>query len=235
MWQLIYPPTCVLCLDRGSNGQDICQACLDELPRNHQACPICAEPMPRADSCCGHCIAKRPPFDRIYAPFLYEFPLSELIGALKFHGRLPLSRLLGEMMGDELERMGTAQPDMLMPVPLHTKRLRQRGYNQALELARPLARRFATRLDTSSCQRSGNSEALSHLDRKHRQQAIRGAFTLNPTFRANHVAIIDDVVTTGSTVTELAKLLRKAGVGRIDVWAVARTPDYGQPRRPVLP
>ncbi len=222
--ELVYPPVCVLCLDRGDDGRDLCAGCRDDLPRNFIACPRCAEPMTTRGQLCGHCQQRPPDFDRVHAPFVYDFPVAQMIAALKFNGRHGLAPLLGELLADELEGR-VATPDVILPVPLHPKRLRERGYNQALELARPLARRRQTSLDTRALRRDHATEALSHLDRKQRRRVIRGAFQLDPAFNARHVALVDDVVTTGSTVGEITRLLRRAGVERVDVWALARTPE----------
>jgi ComF family protein len=173
---------------------------------------------------CGHCQQRPPNFDQVHAPFIYDFPIAQMISALKFNGRHGLAPLLGELLADELEGR-IATPDVILPVPLHRRRLRERGYNQALELARPIARRRQCPLDTRSLMRDQATEALSHLDRKQRRRVIRNAFQLAPDFSARHVALVDDVVTTGSTVGEIAGLLVKAGVERVDVWALARTPQ----------
>ena len=127
-------------------------------------------------------------------------------------------------MLEAVKQAGWPLPERLLPVPLHPARLRQRGYNQSLELARPLSRQLDIALDRSCFQRILNTPPQADLPRRQRLHNLRGAFRLSPPPEARHVALVDDVVTTGSTVNELARLLLRAGVQRIDVWAVARTP-----------
>ena len=135
-----------------------------------------------------------------------------------------VARLLGQLMALALLEGGARRPDVILPVPLHPRRLRERGYNQALELARPISAALGVRTDTVTCMRAAYTSAQVGLDDRERRRNVRGAFKVVRSPVASHMAILDDVVTTGSTVTELARVLRRAGVQRVDVWAVARTP-----------
>jgi ComF family protein len=133
--------------------------------------------------------------------------------------------MLATLLLEHLLRSNREQlPQLLIPVPLHRKRLQERGFNQAVELARPLSRQLDIPLDFSSCRRVRDTRSQSELHVRERQRNVRGAFKLSGKIEADHVALLDDVVTTGSTVTALAKVLRRTGVGRVDVWALARTP-----------
>jgi len=146
-----------------------------------------------------------------------------LVSAAKFRGRLNVARLLSECLLLSLRERMVPLPELLIPVPLHPRRLSERGYNQALEVARPLGRTLRVRLDTASCIRVQATAPQAGLEKEARKRNIRGAFqTIRPP-SARHVALVDDVVTTGSTVSELTKVLKQAGVERVDVWAVART------------
>jgi ComF family protein len=157
----------------------------------------------------------------MHAPYRYAAPLDRLIPALKFGGKLAHARLLGELLAEELAASGARRPELILPVPLHARRLRERGYNQALELARPVARALGLPLETRACTRLRATAAQSGLDLKARRANLRGAFAV-PALGVKHVAVLDDVVTSGSTVAELARALARAGVERVDVWAVAR-------------
>jgi ComF family protein len=172
---------------------------------------------------CGECQNHPPPFDELIAPFRYEFPFDVLIQALKFHGRLPAARLLGDLLGDSLEGRGDALPERIVPVPLHPARLRERGFNQSLEIARPLAKRLGIPIAIPNVHRTRPTPPQSGLDQKARRINVRGVFAVKRPLGFNHVAVLDDVVTTGSTVAELARVLRDSGVERVDVWACART------------
>lgn len=225
--QRIYPPTCVLCGAPGDDGLDLCRGCRADLPYNRHACPRCAIPLPAGQSAgtrCGPCQRRAPPFAASHAAFRYEDPVPALIGGVKFRGRFNLARLLGQLMALSLLEQGAQRPELILPVPLHPRRLRERGYNQALELARPISAELGIPTDTATCIRAAYTSAQVGLDDRERRRNVRGAFAVARCPAAKHVAILDDVVTTGSTVTELALVLRRAGVERVDVWSVARTP-----------
>jgi ComF family protein len=225
--QLIYPPTCLLCGAPGSDGLDLCAGCLDDFPRNLNPCRRCALPLPEAaptNALCGACLKKTPPFERCLAPLLYQHPVGELVSGLKFQQKLSHGRVMAALLLDYIEQELDEPPQLLIPVPLHKSRLRERGYNQALELARPLSRHLGIPLDYRSCHRTRSTEPQSALQLKERHKNVRGAFELKGKIPARHVALVDDVVTTGNTVTELARLLKRHGIKRVDVWAVARTP-----------
>jgi len=215
---------CVLCAERGEAGLDLCRACRLDLPVIETACERCAIPLPGArqrGALCGHCQTEPPPFERCLAPFAYQAPLTHLLQDLKFNRRLALARTLGRLMAEWLADRGDGLPERLMPVPLHPARLRERGFNQSLELARPIARRLGLPLDIHACQRLRNTPPQAELSAKQRRGNIKGAFGVKGTL-AGHIAIIDDVMTTGSTVREMARTLRKAGAERVDVWLCAR-------------
>ena len=143
---------------------------------------------------------------------------------MKFGHNLIYAKILGELFAHFIqEKYQTNLPEIIIPVPLHNSRLRQRGFNQALEIARPIAKKLKTSLDVSSCERSKNTIAQTELNMNERIKNLNNAFALIKSLNYKHVAIFDDVVTTGSTVHELSKVLRKAGVIKIDVWCCAKT------------
>jgi len=158
----------------------------------------------------------------VFALLRYRSPVSELIRGLKFGGRLYVARLLGGLMAERLAARGTAVPERIIPVPLHPRRQRQRGFNQALELARPIARRLGAVLDHDTCRRTRNTRAQSELGARQRRTNVRGAFAATGRLEARHVAVVDDVITTGHTTDELARLLKTHGAERVEVWAAAR-------------
>lgn len=176
---------------------------------------------------CGRCQQAPPPFARCTAAFRYEEPLSSLVVEIKFRSRLNLIRLLGELLTETLsadsERPDWQPPAAIVPVPLHPRRLRTRGYNQALELARVVGRRLAIPVNHRCCRRTRATQAQTELDERLRLTNIRDAFEVTEPL-PRHLAILDDVVTTGATVSELARRLTQAGCERVDVWALARTP-----------
>lgn len=213
---------CALCGAAGTKTRDLCTHCQADLPSLETACLRCARPLSTTGTC-GACQQQAPPQDYALSAFRYEAPLDYLIVQLKFHGKLYLAPLLGELIAEYLEQRIHSLPEGIIPVPLHPSRLRERGFNQALELARPVAARLDLPIYHQAVQRRRNTAIQSQLSPQERKRNVRGAFALRGTFAMRHVAIIDDVLTTGHTVGELAKTLRRAGVQIIEVWTCART------------
>ncbi len=223
----LYPPTCVLCGAPGEGGLDLCSGCRADLPLNRHACPGCALPLPAAalpGTRCGACQRKAPPFDACIAPYRYEGAMPYLLTGLKFHARMSHARLLGGLLLSALSGVDSGLPEALIPVPLHRRRLGERGFNQALEIARIPARGLGIPLALDLCERWRATAAHSALDASSRKRDIRGAFRLASVPDYRYLVLVDDVITTGSTVAELARVFKRAGVRRVEVWAVARTP-----------
>jgi ComF family protein len=223
--RIVYPGSCLLCGAAGCRELDLCQGCLEALPRIRLPCSRCGEPLTGPvdeERVCGACQKRPPAFDLCRAALAYQEPVPRLVSGFKFRDRLTCGRLLAELLGVHLEAQGELRPELIIPVPLHPRRLHQRGFNQALELARPLARRFGIPLDIRSCRRTRQTRPQTELDRKLRTKNLRGAFSVASKLPARHVAVVDDVVTTGTTTNELAKALKQCGVERVEVWAAAR-------------
>lgn len=226
----IFPPTCLLCGADGEPELDLCAACRRELPMIEDACFRCGVPMQQQESSrgpvlCGQCLSKSPQYDRVIAPLLYENPVDWMVQQLKFHARLPYVRVLSHLLYEHLNDTLTDWPELLVPVPLHKRRLAERGFNQALELARPLSKALNLPVAENVCSRQKDTPQQSVLPANKRAANLRNAFLMNKPLAAKRVAIIDDVVTTGATVNALAKLLKQNGAERVQVWAVARTPS----------
>ncbi|MDE3210309.1 MAG: ComF family protein [Pseudomonadota bacterium] len=219
----VLPLRCLLCGAAGADGLDLCAACQAELPRNRACCTRCALPLATAAPLCGECQRQAPPWDAAWAPFRYGWPLDRLESRYKFGADLAAGRVLSTLWQRETCPIGL--PQLLLTVPLHRGRLRRRGYNQALELARPLARRLGVPLRHDRLHRLRATAAQTELDAVGRRRNLRGAFALKdgPSLPA-HVAVLDDVMTTGATMAECTRVLRRAGVARVDVWALARAP-----------
>ncbi len=221
---ILLPGRCVLCGASSARELDLCRACETELPWNRTPCPRCALPLPPgtpAGMLCGECLDKPPQFDAARIPFVYAYPLDRLLQRLKFSGRLAHARILGERMAAHLSGDGQPRPDALVPIPLHATRLRERGFDQAAELARPIAQRLGVPLDRELVRRTRATRVQSRLDARERRRNVRGAFSvIRPP--PPHVAILDDVVTTASTAGELARSLKRAGCERVELWACAR-------------
>ena len=223
---VLFPSTCVLCHSPTSRSFDICSACECDLPRLSSRCVICAAPLHvDTEQCCGACLHEPPPFDHTIALWQYDFPTNKLILDLKFHAKLVNARIISELFIKQLQRHYEKKnmPECIIPVPLHKKRLHERGFNQAIEIAKPIAKQCKIPLEITLCHRTRATQAQSSLPAKKRQQNIKGAFDLTRPCEYKHIAILDDVVTTGHTIREMCRGLKKAGVERIEVWCVART------------
>lgn len=221
--RLFLPPTCLLCGTGGMVGLDLCAGCASDLPLNLEACPRCAVALPAGRSgSCEHCRAQSPAFDRAFVPFRYQPPVDFLITRLKFGGRLAHARLLGELFATALAGRGDPPPDCIVPVPLHPRRLRERGFNQALELARGVARRFQIPLLPNGLRRVRYTLPQVQLNAHQRQTNPLGAFALGAPLPGTRLALMDDVVTTASTVGECARVLRAGGATDIEIWAIGR-------------
>jgi ComF family protein len=221
--QILFPAHCVLCGDKGSGSQDLCPSCLASLPQNRHNCVRCGTPLSinASEALCGQCLQRPPPFERVLSPFLYEAPTDHLIQQLKFSGRLEMARLLGNMMASWLGPRLDSLPDEIIPVPLHHKRLRERGFNQALELARPIARRLQLPLNTHACQRIRFTVPQTGLPAAERARNVKNAFEVTGTI-GRRIALVDDVMTTGQTLHAVTHAVRKAGAEEVEVWVCAR-------------
>ena len=222
----LLPPSCVLCGDRGQPPVlDLCRPCAEDLPGNDNCCSCCATPLAAPLSqvrTCGRCLRRAPRFDAASVPYRYSYPLDQLIRAFKYRGVLAYGRVLGTLLADWLAARDAPLPQVIVPVPLHPSRHRERGFNQASELARPITRRLDIPCDDRLCRRIRDTADQTELDARTRRRNVHHAFEVARTIGLRHVAVLDDVLTTGSTANEIARVLKRAGVRTVEVWAVAR-------------
>ncbi|MBB3102928.1 ComF family protein [Azomonas macrocytogenes] len=223
--------TCLLC-DEPSDSQPICSACELELPWLGAHCRICALPLPVTGQICGECLKRLPTFDHVQAPWRFAFPVDSLIGRFKHRADWPSGRILAEQLQQHLEHAygeGLTRPEMLLPVPLSRQRLRQRGFNQAGMLADWLARMLGIPCNPHLLRRTRETPAQQQLDAVARRRNLRQVFALLPghTLENRHIAVVDDVLTTGATAEAIARVLKQAGAQRVDVYCLARTPKPG--------
>ncbi len=221
----LLPYTCVLCHHTSNRYQDLCADCYKTLPWLQQHCLRCAIPLFTTDQICGHCLQKTPPFDATHALFLYQPPITQLILELKFKQSLINAQILGELLTTQIQQnwyQTTPLPDVIVPVPLHPERLKERGYNQALEIARPISKLLKIPINTTTSQRIKATTPQTILSANERRQNIKNAFTVTRDLAHQHVAVIDDVITTGCTISEFCKTLKQSEVRTIDVWCCAR-------------
>lgn len=221
-----FPFICIFCLDKADQTLDLCQDCAQHLPWLKQACRTCAVPLLNSTTTiCGRCLKQPFPFHKVCILFSYTTVLQRLIVGLKFHGHLLYAEILGQLLAEsvKIRYQGDHWPQIIIPVPLHTQRLRARGFNQALELARPLQRILNIGIDYRSCVRIRPTVAQSTLSAAQRVANLKNAFRVKLAGKYEHIALLDDVMTTGQTVIELSRVLYQSGVKRVDVWCCART------------
>ena len=209
---------CLLCA--ATSDRDILgRACAAYLPRLQQPlCPRCALPTANGEIC-GHCLARPPNYDSTLAAYRYDFPLDKLVQAFKYGHRLALAAFFGEQVAALSERPSA---DLIVPLPLHPERLRERGFNQALELARPVSAAWRMPIAAGSCHRVRNTPAQADLPWRERIKNIHGAFHCSDDFTGKRVILVDDVMTSGASLAECARTLKLHGATEVTALVVAR-------------
>ena len=231
----LFDSLCVLCDSPTKTRFSLCQACLAELPYTPAAYPCCAEPLegkePQNPSLpCQQCQKKAPILARIHAPFQYDAAIRYLIIELKFNKRLLFAHLLGTLLADTIQQHYSAAtlPDFLLPIPLHPHRLRKRGFNQAMEICRVLSKRLQIPILSKPIRKARSTLPQASLSAQQRQDNLKDSFQLKHPLPNACIALVDDVITTGTTINEVAQLLRDSGLKQpIYAWACAKTVAKG--------
>jgi len=209
---------CLLCA-ASADRHNLCRECLGDLPWLDAAvCRICAHPLPEP-GICGRCIAEPPHYDHVSAACRYAFPLDGLIQSYKYGGRLAAGSALAALLAPRIR----TRPDLILPIPLTAQRLRERGFNQALELARIIGGQLNVPVDAGLCIKIRDTAPQTRLPWKTRRRNIRGAFIVLGSLEGCHVAVVDDVLTTGATLSEVARNLKRAGASSVTGYVIART------------
>jgi ComF family protein len=216
----ILPHHCALC-GASTLNRLLCTGCDADLSHYRvPACPICALPTP-GDQVCGACLQHPPAFDRTLAAFSYHFPINRLLHAFKYSGNLALIEILAKPLAQLAAEH--PNPDLLLPMPLHPGRLRERGFNQSLEIAKPVSRWLNIPLIADACRRTRDTPTQAGLKWKERRSNVRGAFACDLDLSGKKVAVLDDVMTTGATLNEISRILKGRGASEVSAWVVART------------
>lgn len=224
--------SCLLCDEPAEAEMPICVACEAEMPWLGEHCQTCALPLPEAGLTCDGCLLEPPAYEQVAVPWRYDFPVDSLITRFKHNAKWPFGHLLADVLSQYLQHRfdeDLPRPDALLPVPLAAKRLRQRGFNQAAMLARWLSKQLDLPCEENVVHRIQDTSAQQDLDAKARKRNLRNAFALtsDANVKGRHLALVDDVLTTGATAQALARLLMNAGAARVDVYCLARTPKPG--------
>lgn len=218
--QTLLPQRCLLC-GAASGKAPLCPDCHHDLPRHTMpSCPVCALPTPLGEVC-GQCLQHPPAFDATHSAFTYDFPMDALLKALKYRGLLTAADIVADELADMLQNH--PPPDMLLPMPLHPQRLQERGFNQAVEICRKLVKRNDYHLALDSVIRVRHSEPQASLPLAQRAKNVKGVFAATQDLSGKSVWIVDDIMTSGASLNELAKTLKKAGAVRVECCLAART------------
>ena len=229
--RLALPTLCAVC--HGWSARRVCGECLQRFASAVPRCLRCAIQVPEGVTQCGECVVHPPPFERSVTAVDYAYPWDALITRFKFHGALDLAPALAQSLADAVARSPAPHRPLLVPVPLSNARLRERGYNQAWELARRLARLLQCPTDARLLLRVRDTPHQIAFPPEQRAGNVRAAFAVEPRraagLRGRTVALVDDVMTTGATAAEAARVLLQAGAAQVHIWSVARTPRPGEP------
>lgn len=216
------PVVCVLCYQYHRQPTALCELCLNSFKQLGSACRYCALPLPDSKFLiCGFCCKEKPFIDATYSAYLFEEPLRTLLHDFKYKEALYLRSSLVQLMLDALPENGQFQSQCLVPVPLHPKRLRQRGFNQAAELAKLLAKKLKMAFEADLCKKIIHTPPQVSLDGLQRRQNLRHVFATGPV-KYQCITLIDDLMTTGSTANELARILKQKGATQVNLWCCAR-------------
>lgn len=221
----IFPQICVLCDMPCDQDMAFCHICQEDLPLIAYGCQKCGAALAHSAHICGSCLQEPIATGVTVIPFHYQPPIDFLITQLKFNAQLRIVEVMAKLLEQYLKEVypvTSIWPEVIIPMPLHVKRLSERGFNQALEITKVLSRLCNVPYRDDWCQRHKHTEAQANLNAKLRKSNVQNAFSVTTLSAYQHVAILDDVLTTGYTMRVLTKTLVKAGVRRIDVWAIAR-------------
>lgn len=221
-WML--PASCLSCAQPfAENDYPLCHSCYATLPFQRFACRRCGQNIASQQDGCGRCLAHPPPYDECFCAFEYRNPISKLVRDFKYHQRPELATPLAQLMARELTAQAVSLPDLVLSVPVHTSRLRSRGYNQSSLLSKKLALLLDIDYQANLLKKTNNTPPQAELSLQQRANNLQGCFALTTQIKAKHVALVDDVVTTGATASEIAKTLKRNGVDYVQVWGVAHT------------
>ncbi len=225
--KFMFPGSCCLCDSPGYAGMDLCRNCLGDLPDNKFACEQCALPvagkLSSKSTICGHCLRYGKSYNSALSPYIYAYPIDYFVQSLKFGGEQKYARLMGELIATHVATRGNIrQPEVLIPVPMHSGRYRERGFNQSALIAKYCGSKLRIPVAYREIKRIRETTPQSALSKSARKLNLRGAFSIESTSKFSHVTLIDDVMTTGSTAEAVAKKLKLAGVQEVDIWVFAR-------------
>jgi len=216
--------TCILCHSSTHSTLCLCSHCLNDFPLMTHSCPQCGNALStKTSGLCGSCQKHPPSVDKTFSLFHYKTPVDHLIKQLKFNHSIIPADLFGKLMAKAIAQQNITLPDALIPIPLHSNRIRERGFNQAIEIARPLAKAFKIPLINNRVIRSKHTRPQTDCSAKERSNNLKNSFNCITPLPYQRVAIIDDVISTGTTINEVAKILKQQGVKEVYAWSCAHS------------
>lgn len=215
----IFKQNCLMCAVATNNALSLCQICIDSLPlAPNPSCQQCG--LAIQGEICGSCLKHPPHYEKTTALFAYTYPTNAILQHYKYNNAIYLSQTFGSLLAEEMLH---SEIDTIIPMPLHPSRLQERGFNQSLEMAKVIAKQTAIPLDATSCRKTKNTPPQASLPLKERLKNMKGVFSCEQSFTGQHVALVDDVMTTGTSLNELAKTVKRAGAIKISCYVLART------------
>ena len=222
LWDQALQPICLNCRTDPESNHGLCEKCLQLISLNATCCEICARPLTQ-NLVCGQCQKIPPFFDRALTPLLYVDPVDRFLCGLKYREQFSFARFAAGVMTNHDLKTGQKAPDMICPVPMTSKTLRKRGFNQSAFIGQLIAWKLAIPMSSNLILKTRDTAHQSDLKAKERQNNLKGAFECKRQVRGRHIVVVDDVLTTGATANEISKTLKKYGASRVDIWACART------------
>ena len=222
LWDQALQPICLHCRIDAESNHGLCEKCLQLISFNATCCEICARPLTQ-NLVCGQCQKIPPFFDRALTPLLYVDPVDRFLCGLKYREQFSFARFAAGVMTNHALKTGQKAPDMICPVPMTSKTLRKRGFNQSAFIGQLIAWQLGIPMSSNLILKTRDTAHQSDLKAKERQNNLKGAFECKRQVRGRHIVIVDDVLTTGATANEISKTLKKYGASRVDIWACART------------
>lgn len=219
----VLPNYCLLCQRKAEKTRPLCDLCENESKKFIPGCQRCGLVLSNAACVCGTCQKRPPSYSRLIVGVPYRFPFDHCVTQLKFHQRFLMADILAYLLARQVNQSASPLPDFIVPVPLHITRLKERGFNQADFIAKRLQKYLPVKILQKACYKIQATAAQTELSGKQRIKNLRGVFAAEKRLDNLHLAIVDDVVTTGTTVEALAKVLINNGARQVDVWAATRT------------
>jgi ComF family protein len=217
---------CILCGQLADLPVELCSPCKKQLIGDSVRCNRCGIELSYGETSCGRCLSRPPIFDRCESVLGYTLEASHLIRQLKYNQKTSVAHVMAYLLAEHLEHHREVLPEVIIPMPIHRNRLYRRGFNQTMEIAKYLGALLDIPVDYKSCQRTRHTESQTGLSNRGRRENVRGAFRMLREVPYQHVAILDDVLTTGASAEELTRVLKSAGVAHVEVWCCVRTEEH---------